>query len=64
MTYGPLGITATLAPGPYSASEAETADTLGVPVGTVKSRVSRALARLATELDGSGIDGTREERTG
>jgi RNA polymerase sigma-70 factor (sigma-E family) len=28
-------------------SEAQTADALGIPVGTVKSRLSRALARLA-----------------
>jgi RNA polymerase sigma factor (sigma-70 family) len=31
-------------------SEAETADTLGIPRGTVKSRLSRALARLRTGL--------------
>lgn len=31
-------------------SEAESADILGVPVGTVKSRTSRALDRLAHEL--------------
>ena len=30
-------------------SEADTADTLGIAVGTVKSRVHRALARLRTE---------------
>jgi RNA polymerase sigma factor (sigma-70 family) len=32
-------------------SEAETADALGVPRGTVKSRLSRAFARLRTALD-------------
>jgi RNA polymerase sigma factor (sigma-70 family) len=32
-------------------SEAETADTLGIPRGTVKSRLSRALGRLRVELD-------------
>lgn len=32
-------------------SEAETADVLGIPVGTVKSRTSRALARLQRELE-------------
>jgi RNA polymerase sigma-70 factor (ECF subfamily) len=31
-------------------SEAETAEALGLPRGTVKSRLSRALARLRTEL--------------
>ncbi len=31
-------------------SEAETADVLGLPRGTVKSRLSRALVRLRTEL--------------
>jgi RNA polymerase sigma-70 factor (ECF subfamily) len=31
-------------------SEAETAVTLDIPAGTVKSRLSRALARLRTEL--------------
>jgi len=37
-------------------SEAETAETLGLPAGTVKSRTSRALGRLRTalaELEGS-----------
>ena len=33
-------------------SEAETAEVLGWPVGTVKSRLSRALGRLRAELDG------------
>jgi RNA polymerase sigma factor (sigma-70 family) len=33
-------------------SEAETAEVLGWPVGTVKSRLSRALDRLRAELDG------------
>ena len=32
-------------------SEAETADTLNIPRGTVKSRLSRALARLRASLD-------------
>ena len=31
-------------------SEAETADTLGIPRGTVKSRTSRALERLRVAL--------------
>jgi RNA polymerase sigma-70 factor (ECF subfamily) len=31
-------------------SEAETAETLGIARGTVKSRLSRALGRLRTEL--------------
>lgn len=38
-------------------SEAETADTLGVPRGTVKSRTSRALARLRSTL--LSVDGGR-----
>jgi len=32
-------------------SEAETAQVLGWPVGTVKSRLSRALGRLRAKLD-------------
>ena len=32
-------------------SEAETASTLDIPIGTVKSRVNRALARLREVLD-------------
>jgi RNA polymerase sigma-70 factor (ECF subfamily) len=32
-------------------SEAETADVLGIPRGTVKSRLSRALTRLRSSLD-------------
>ncbi|TDT18529.1 RNA polymerase sigma-70 factor (ECF subfamily) [Ilumatobacter fluminis] len=35
-------------------TEAETADVLGVPVGTVKSRTSRALDRMARELEEQG----------
>jgi RNA polymerase sigma-70 factor, ECF subfamily len=41
-------------------SEAETAETLGLRTGTVKSRTSRALGRLRTvltELEGGPIDG-------
>jgi RNA polymerase sigma-70 factor (ECF subfamily) len=41
-------------------SEAETAETLGLRTGTVKSRTSRALGRLRTvlaELDGGPSDG-------
>jgi len=36
-------------------SEAETAETLGVPRGTVKSRTSRALARLRDALAATGV---------
>jgi RNA polymerase sigma-70 factor (ECF subfamily) len=32
-------------------SEAETADTLGIPRGTVKSRLSRAIDRLRSVID-------------
>jgi RNA polymerase sigma-70 factor (ECF subfamily) len=35
-------------------SEAETATALGVRVGTVKSRLSRALGRLQTEMEATG----------
>jgi RNA polymerase sigma factor (sigma-70 family) len=41
-------------------SEAETAETLAIPAGTVKSRTSRALDRLRatlTDLDGGASDG-------
>jgi len=37
-------------------SEAETADTLGLPRGTVKSRTSRALARLREALGGAATE--------
>ena len=37
-------------------SEAQTADALGVPVGTVKSRVSRGLAQLRVNLSEVGHD--------
>ncbi len=35
-------------------SEAETSGVLGIPAGTVKSRLSRALARLRVVMDGEG----------
>jgi RNA polymerase sigma-70 factor (sigma-E family) len=37
-------------------SEAQTADALGVPIGTVKSRVSRGLAQLRVHLSEVGHD--------
>lgn len=41
-------------------SEPEVADALGISVGTVKSTVSRGVAKLRTdpELTGTGLDGT------
>ncbi|HQV57149.1 MAG TPA: sigma-70 family RNA polymerase sigma factor [Ilumatobacteraceae bacterium] len=36
-------------------SEAETAATLGIPIGTVKSRSSRSLGRLAAAMNTSGV---------
>jgi RNA polymerase sigma-70 factor (ECF subfamily) len=38
----------------FELSEAETADALGIPRGTVKSRLSRAIARLRTSFAASG----------
>jgi RNA polymerase sigma factor (sigma-70 family) len=38
-------------------SEAETAEALGVRPGTVKSRLSRALGRLRTQMDAEAGDG-------
>lgn len=36
-------------------SEAETAEALGIPRGTVKSRTSRALGRLRDALGAAGV---------
>ena len=41
-------------------SEAETATTLDIPIGTVKSRVTRGLARLREVLDAELILTTTE----
>ena len=41
-------------------SEAETAEALGLPRGTVKSRTSRALGRLRLALGSDGADGPAE----
>jgi RNA polymerase sigma factor (sigma-70 family) len=35
-------------------SEEETAEALGIPRGTVKSRLARALARLREQMEASG----------
>jgi RNA polymerase sigma-70 factor (sigma-E family) len=40
-------------------SEAETAELLGVTVGTVKSLASRGLARLRADLDPTNLEGSR-----
>jgi len=45
----------------YGLSEQETARTLGITVGTVKSQTSRGVAELAAML-GIGTDGTTKER--
>ncbi len=44
-------------------SEAETAATLGMPKGTVKSRTARALTKLRARLDGTGREVAGGERT-
>ena len=40
-------------------SEAETAEALGLPKGTVKSRLSRALSRLREQLAGTNGEASR-----
>ena len=40
-------------------SDADMAGVLGCPIGTVKSRLSRAMARLRLQLDASAVGGER-----
>jgi RNA polymerase sigma-70 factor (ECF subfamily) len=42
--------------------ESETAEVLGIPIGTVKSRMSRALDRLAQELGPALVADSEGER--